>query len=82
MTVKEIDGKWHTVNKAGKVGKRAFKSRESAEAASARGKALLGGPSPSSSTSSPSGLDDMDTAEERRALGIPPKHVAKDPEAF
>ncbi len=75
MPVKQIDGKWHTVNKAGKVGKRGFSTKSNAEAASARGKALLGQTSENPSGSSPDSPTvvhkDVDTTDERRALGIP-----------
>ncbi len=86
MGVREIDGKWHTVNKAGKVGKRGFSKKASAEAAQARGLAMA--------ASSPLGLGEraqepiaedfsgVETTEERKALGIPPKRVPKDPESF
>ncbi len=87
MTVKEISGKWHTVNKAGKVGKRGFRTKENAEAAQARGRARaatsplqltsVGSPAPAVITA-----DNPDTAAERKALGIPPKRIPKDPEAF
>jgi hypothetical protein len=77
MTVKEVDGKWYTVNKAGKVGKRGFSSKANAQAAQDRGRARA--------RSSPLQLaevaadqagevfSEIDTAAERKALGIPPK---------
>ena len=91
MVVKEVAGKWHTVSKNGKVGKRGYTSEANAQAAQDRGRALLassGGAKTSlpSSVSEPSpALSDseMDTTEERKALGIPAKPAAKsDPEAF
>lgn len=75
MTVKEIDGRWHTVNKAGKVGKRRFKTKESAQAAQDRGRARaaaspldLGAGTPESTSGS---SEDPDTSAERKKLGIP-----------
>ncbi len=75
MTVKEVNGRWHTVSSSGKVGKRAFKSRASAEAAQDRGRALAGQPSTkvdgSGSPAGPIVRENPDTADERRKLGIP-----------
>lgn len=80
MTVKEVAGKWHTVSKSGKVGKRGFKTKANAEAAQNRGRALLASPGaslpPPSSTgmeSSGTSFDAPDTAEERKRLGVPLK---------
>ncbi len=87
MVVKEVAGKWHTVSKSGKVGKRGYTSEANARAAQLRGRALLassgGGGIPSSEASSAPVLSDSaDTTEERKALGIAPKRVPKDPEGF
>ncbi len=86
MPVKEISGRWHTVNKAGKVGKRAFKSRESAEAASSRGRALLGRTSTEDVGARDPGdsivRENPDTAAERRVLGIPAKEEDVDTGGF
>lgn len=88
MAVKEVAGKWYTVSKSGKVGKRGFISEANALAAQTRGRALLassgGGQSiPSSAQSSPPVLStDTDTEAERKALGIPPKRAKADPEGF
>lgn len=87
MGVQEIDGKWHTVNKHGKVGKRGFSTKANAEAASARGQSLQTGRTSTKSSLEGAGLpttdrENPDTADERRRLGVPPKRVPKDPEAF
>jgi len=87
MSVKEIDGKWFTVSRAGKTGKRGWATEAIALAAQNRGRALLassgGGASlPSSAVEPATALSD-DTSEERKALGIPPKATPKaDSEAF
>ncbi len=83
MTVKEIAGKWHTVNKAGKVGKRKFSTKANAEAASARGSAMSSR-IVAATTPVPDVpiVESMDTTEERKALGIPAKKGPVDPEAF
>lgn len=80
--LRQIDGKWHTVSKAGKVGKRAYKTEANAQAAQDRGRALLAsrdGSSPSGGETevSPAPLDSMDTSVERKLLGIPAKPAAR-----
>ncbi len=82
MTVKEISGKWHTVSKSGKVGKRGFSSEANAQAAQDRGLALKGPDGSSGGSSAPSTFESPDTQEERASLGIPPKKARPDPEAF
>jgi len=82
MTLKEIDGKWHTVSKSGKVGKRGFSSQANAQAAQDRGLALQGGGGSSGGSSAPSSFESPDTSEERAALGIAPKKARPDPESF
>ncbi len=86
MSVKEIDGKWYTVNKAGKVGKRGFTKKASAEKAQARGLSMAAS-SPLSLVERPQEpiadvLSGVDTSEERKALGILPKKELQDEEAF
>ncbi len=86
MGVREISGKWHTVNKAGKVGKRRFSTKANAEAASARGSAMAGrSPLAMGERVQEPVADDLsgvDTAKERKALGISPKMVRRVPEDF
>ncbi len=74
MTVKEVGGKFYTISKSGKVGKRGFSTKANAEKAQARGRALLSGTTSTPSPASPvSVFDEADTAEERRKLGVPQK---------
>ncbi len=86
MPVKEINGKWHTVNKAGKVGKRGFSTQANAQAAQDRGRARAAA-SPlqlgqAAAEQAGETFESVDTAEERMALGVSPKKARPDPEAF
>ncbi len=68
MPVKEVNGKWHTVSKSGKVGKRGFSTKANAEAASARGLALQVGREAAEGAGEV--FEAPDTDAERKALGI------------
>lgn len=73
MPTQEVGGKFYVVKKDGSLGKRGFSSEENAEKAQARGKEMAGVVTSETSTSSTDDWDDPDTAEERKALGIPPR---------
>ncbi len=76
MTVKEIDGKWHTVSSSGKVGKRGFSTKANAEAAQARGQALQTGRPAADQVGKV--FEAPDTDAERKALGIGAKPTPKE----
>lgn len=74
MTVKKVGDKWFVVKKGGKLGKRAFSKRSSAEAAQARGRALAGGATSASrntsSTSSGGGSTAAGSSKKAPGIGV------------